>query len=250
MRSRAEDEDLIARFQKTNLKDDVAAFIREGIFSGRFLPGMKLDQDWIAETLMVSKLPVREAIILLEAEGLVQGLPRRGAFIAPLTPEDIFDHYHIYALVASSAAERAAGRITPEDLDKLERLIHEMQRWESRESAEGQEVLNERFHRIINRAGGSRRLNSVMRSLVLGIPARLYHETRGWTSTAQDEHREILRALRAGDGPAAARAVAVHIDSGAHHAVRSLRANGFWGSDPDAEGPIAAEELGVAQANG
>lgn len=239
---RDDDRALVARFQKTNLKDDVAGFIRESIFSGRFRPGMKLDQDWIAETLTVSKLPVREAIILLEAEGLVQGFPRRGAFIAPLTPDDIYDHYHIYALVAASAAERAADRITDSDLDELERLINEMQQWESRESAVGQEILNERFHRIVNRAGGSRRLNSVLRSLALGIPSRLYHETRGWTSTAQDEHREILRALRARDGVAAARAVAAHIDSGAQHAVKSLHASGFWTIDePDQAIPTDGE---------
>jgi DNA-binding GntR family transcriptional regulator len=216
------------QLRRHNLKEDVAACIRELIFGGDLRPGARIDQDRIAETLGVSKLPVREALILLESEGLVIGYPRRGAFVAPLTPDDIYDHYHIFALLVSTAAERAATRITDADLGKLEELLVQMEQWDSRESAHGQEQLNDEFHRIINRAGGSRRLNAVLRSVANGIPDRLYHQTRGWTEIAQKEHREILDALRARDGKRVAAAAAAHIDSGAAHAVRMLRESGFW----------------------
>lgn len=224
-----DDADVVAaRFQRHNLKEDVAAYVRELIFGGQFKPGMKVDQDRIADTLGVSKLPVREALILLESEGIIESYPRRGAFVAPLTPDDVYDHYHIFALLVSAAAERAATRITDEEIEQLERLLQQMEEWDSSESAAGQEQLNDEFHRIINRAGGSRRLNAVLRSLSHGIPSRLYHQTRGWTDMAQKEHRAIVEALRARDPEGAAAAAAAHVDSGASHAVRILRESGFW----------------------
>jgi DNA-binding GntR family transcriptional regulator len=219
---------MVTQFQRHNLKEDVAAYIREQIFAGSLRPNMKIDQDNIAAKLGVSKLPVREALILLASDGLVENRARRGAYVAPLTPEDIYDHYHILALLVATAAERAAVRITDEDLDKLQSLLTQMEQWDTRESAAGQEELNDRFHRIINRVGGSRRLNSVLRTLAYGIPHHLYHHTRGWTVDAQEEHREILAALRDHDGPRAAKAAAAHLDSGAADAVRRLRESGFW----------------------
>lgn len=214
--------------QRNNLKEDVAAYIRERIFAGDLRPGMKLDQDGIAETLGISKLPVREALIVLEAEGLVDSLPRRGAFVARLTAEDIYDQYHIYSLLVAVATERAAARITDEELDELEELLERMDRWDARAPAEEQDALGEEFHRIIFRAGGSRRLNSVLRSLSYGIPKRVYHQARGWTDVARKEHRDILDALRDRDGARAASAAVAHIESGAAHAVRMLKESGFW----------------------
>lgn len=216
------------RFVRCNLKDDVASYVRELIFSGKLKPDSKIPQDAVAEALGVSKLPVREALIVLEAEGLVVSYPRRGAFVAQLTPDDIYDHYHLFGLLVSAAAERAATRISDEELAELENILEKMEQWDSEESAEGQEEYNDEFHRIINRSGGSRRMNSVLRSIAYGIPDRLYHRTRGWTEGAQHEHRELLDALKERDPERAAKAAAAHIDSGAADAVRILRESGFW----------------------
>ena len=217
------------RVPRTNLKDSVAAFIREQIFSGELRPGTKVDQERIAATLGVSKLPVREALISLESEALVRNLPRRGALIAPLTPDDVRDHYRIYGLLSGIAAERAAERLTEEELDELDLLLTRM-------DAEGLpsddlETLNFAFHRTINRAGGSNRLGAVLRSLADSIPTRFYEFTTGWSELAAEHHRSILAALRARDAQEASAAMADHLTSGGDYAVRLLAESGFWDHD-------------------
>jgi DNA-binding GntR family transcriptional regulator len=78
-----------------NLKHAVASLIRERIFSGGLRPGSRVDQDALAEAFGVSTMPVREALISLEAEALVVNVPRRGSYVADLTRDDVRDHYRI-----------------------------------------------------------------------------------------------------------------------------------------------------------
>ena len=87
---------------RENLKESVVHEIRQLIMSGQLRAG-EIDQYDLAERLRVSRLPVREALIVLENEGLVDQIARRGAFVASLTPQDIRDHYEIYGVISSLA---------------------------------------------------------------------------------------------------------------------------------------------------
>jgi DNA-binding GntR family transcriptional regulator len=211
--------------ERPNLKDMVARRLREMIFTGQLHPGSKVDQDEMAAQLGVSKLPVREALIALESEGLIDNIPRRGAFVAPLSRDDVRDHYNLFGLVSGLAAERAATRLSDEELDALEGLAEHMAR---SDSAQEQEELNFRFHRLVNLAGGSRRLRSVLRLLGNSIPARFFVFAPGWSEVAEHDHRRILDALRERDPDAARRAVEHHLRDSADHAVRILEERGFW----------------------
>lgn len=215
---------------QSNLNELAASEIRERIFSGRLRPGTKVDQEAIAADLGISKLPVREALITLDSEGLVRIIARRGAFVAPLTRDDVRDHYQIFGLVAGLAAERAATNLTDDELDELDGLLTEM---ETSDSPEIQERLNEAFHRAINLAGRSRRLTSVLSLLGKSLPSRFYEFHTGWSATANEDHRRILDALRRRDAEAAGRALADHLRQGGDHAVRFLESTGFW-TDEDA----------------
>lgn len=221
------------RVPRANLKDVVAARIRDLIFSGQLRPGVKIDQDDIASQLGVSKLPVREALIALESEALVRNLPRRGSFVAPLTPEDVRDHYRIYGLLSAVAAERAATGLSDAQLDELGELLTRMD--DPALTADEQERLNFEFHRGINRAGGSARLNSVLQLLAYSIPARFYEFTAGWSDEAAQHHRAILAALRQRDGETASREMEGHLRAGGDYAVRLLAESGFWEPDGDPE---------------
>lgn len=213
---------------RLNLRDDAASYIRELIFSGALRRGQRIDPGDVADALGYSRLPVREALIQLEAEGLVDGIARRGAFVAMLDPEDLYDHFQAFGKIVAVAAERAAARITQHDLDEMERLLELMEKWGEADRDRDVERLNMRFHRIINRAGGSRRLKRIIRSLAVSIPEDLYHRTRGWSPAAQAEHRLILTALKARDGAAAAAASASHAEAGGRNLVESLQKSGFW----------------------
>src|SRR5690348_2242004 len=105
-------------------KDAAAAYLREQILTGRLTPGTRVDQDEISEALGMSRLPVREALIELAHESLIDAVPRRGAFVAPLERTDILDHYRIFGLIAGLAASRAASALTDAQLVQL-RGIHE-----------------------------------------------------------------------------------------------------------------------------
>jgi DNA-binding GntR family transcriptional regulator len=188
-------------------------------------PGSKIRQDELAERLGVSKLPVREALIALEAEGLVQNFARRGAFVAPLTPDDVREQFAIYGTLSGLAAERAAQQMTETDFAALDALLTEMasatpaiDRWQK---------LNNEFHRRINDAGASHRLSVMLGHAGLAIPVDIHgrNDMPAWTNT---DHAEILGYLRAGDSAAVSHAMRVHLDRGADEAIAGLTAAGFW----------------------
>ncbi|SHK73057.1 transcriptional regulator, GntR family [Pseudonocardia thermophila] len=208
-----------------NLKEEAAQYLRDCIYAGELRPGDRIDQDAIAEQLGMSRLPVREAIISLEADGLIDNIPRRGAFVASLTPQDVLDTYEVYGTLAGLAASRAATALTAADLNTLDELIEAME--SSTDNAE-QEALNYEFHRVINTAGASRRLRLALRALAAGMPSRFFEFTDDWNRQAIIEHRAIVAALRSRDPEAARKAASDHLRSGAEQAVAMLRASGFW----------------------
>jgi DNA-binding GntR family transcriptional regulator len=211
---------------RPNLKEAVAARIRELIFSGRLRPGTKIDQDELADELGVSKLPVREALITLESEALVRNIPRRGAFVAHLSRVDVMDHYNVFGMVSGLAAERAATALSDDELADVVELNDRMR---ASSSATEQEELNFRFHRAINRASGSRRLRSVLLLLGQSLPARFFVNYPSWTEIANPDHDRIVRALRARDPQEARAAMERHLRDSAEYAVRILEQHGFWG---------------------
>lgn len=210
---------------RMNLKDMVADEIRDLIFSGDLRPGSKIDQDEIAEREGVSKLPVREALISLESEGLVENIPRRGAFVAPLSRTDIRDHFNVFGMVSGLAAGRAADELTDEDIKVLEDLCAHI---EESQNPEEQGRLNTEFHAIINRAGGSRRLLSVIGLLGQSIPTGFFEFASGWAESAHEEHRAIVEALKARDSAAARREVEQHLRDSAELVVSALEERDFW----------------------
>jgi DNA-binding GntR family transcriptional regulator len=208
-----------------NFKAMVAAEVRQDIFQGRLKPNQKIDQDALAERLGLSKLPVREALILLENEGLVENLPRRGCFVASLTPDDIRDHYRLIGAVSGLAARRAAELITDETLRTLRGLLDKLAQTD--DPAEQQD-LNSNFHRVINRVGASHRLKSALRLIVNTMPSRFYASTAGWAEQAREAHERIYAALAAHDPDASEKAVHDHMTWGAEAAVQSLMDADFW----------------------
>jgi len=208
-----------------NFKALVAERVRQDIFQGRLKPGQKIDQDGLAEQLGISKLPVREALILLENEGLVDNLPRRGSYVAALTPEDIKDHYQLIGLVSGLAARRAATVIKGETLDRLRDLLDQLN---GTSDPSEQERLNNEFHRTINRVGGGRRLRSALRLFTNTMPRHFFDFMSGWSETARLAHENIFTALKSGDPDAAERAVQEHMSWGADVAVENLRRVNFW----------------------
>jgi DNA-binding GntR family transcriptional regulator len=212
-----------------SLKDSAADYLREQILTGQLTPGTKIDQDEISAALGMSRLPVREALIELANEGLVDAVPRRGAFVASLERADIVDHYRVFGLVAGLAASRAATSLTDADLVEL-RSINES--FTAATDADTQASWNHEFHRRINRAGGSRRLVSVLALLSRSLPVRYFEFVPGWAETSAHHHARILTALEQRDAHEAQRLMEHHVTESGELAVGILQEMGYWDGIP------------------
>jgi len=213
--------------RRGGLAEDVAGYLRAKILSGEMKPGEKVDQDAIGEALGVSRSPVREGIIVLGQEGLLDVLPRRGAVVAKLTRDDVIDHYELFGLISGRVAAQAADELTDADLVEL-RMIHD--RFVDAIGDE-HEKLNDEFHRIIN-ASASRRTRWLLRHLERSIPEGFYGITPGWGQTAVVGHDRVMAALEARDPRAARAAMEQHLHDAGVAAVHALEANGFWEDTP------------------
>jgi DNA-binding GntR family transcriptional regulator len=214
---------------RENLKDRIARIIREEIFSARLRPKERINQDEVAESFGVSRLPVREALILLESEGLVDTIPHRGTFVHAITRDDIRDHYTVFGLVAGLAVERAATRLTDQQIGAV-RQAYEDARATHLDTGALESAYFE-FHRLINRAGAGQRLRSQLRLLAKTIPGELFAAQSSWQGPAQDDHRGLLEALEHRDGALAAEVMRAHLRRSGDFAVGALEAAGFWADD-------------------
>jgi DNA-binding GntR family transcriptional regulator len=192
-------------------------------------PGAKVDQDEIAEALGISRLPVREALIELTTKGFVESIPRRGAFVVKLTPQDIDDHFEVIGLLFGLTARRAAEHITDQELRSLQRLHYETT---TTQDPSRRLQLSYEFYRIINRVATSDRLLLTLRFLALALPNDLYFNTARCPATETVYRERVLTALESHDPVAAATATEEHLRSCAKVTIDELRSRGYW---PDSE---------------
>jgi DNA-binding GntR family transcriptional regulator len=187
--------------------------IRKAIVDGRLPPGRRLKEEELARELGMSRTPIREALLVLESDGLVESVPRRGATVRSYAVEDLDDLYGLRALLEGYAARRAAARISAEALDRLDASCERFERL--RPDADAAELVEENFvfHNVILEAAGSTRLAGLVRAVV-EIP--LVYKSFHWyspeqTVNSQRCHRRLARALRTGDGERAEAAMKEHV---------------------------------------
>ena len=209
--------------RRGSLADEVVTYVRDLILAGSLKPGTKIDQDAVGEALDVSRSPVREALVILGREGLVEVTPRRGASVARLTPDDIVDHYELFGVVAGRAAAMAAVSLKDDEIDELtsihERFAHD--------SGEDLSDLNNAFHRVINSAA-PRRTRWLLRHLVRSVPARYYEFIEGWDAQAVQHHAAVLEAIVQRDPEGARRAMEEHLRQSGLAAAEFLQRHGYW----------------------
>src|SRR3984885_15969294 len=105
---------------RQQLPEEVASYVREMIVSGEVRPGEFLRMERIAEAVGVSNTPVREGLLILRSEGLVELVPRRGFVVSPFSRQDVRDLFWAQAQLARELAARAARNISPDQLAELE----------------------------------------------------------------------------------------------------------------------------------
>ncbi|MFI8291681.1 GntR family transcriptional regulator [Streptomyces sp. NPDC085614] len=195
--------------------------LRRAITSGELRPGDQIRQDALAARLDVSRVPLREALKSLEAEGLVVHHVHRGYFVAELALADLEEIYRIRELLEGEAVRSAVARADEGLLDAVEKIQRAVE--EAAESGDVTEMAaaNRRFHFALIEASGMPRLIRLVATLWDSTDAyrSLYYAEAGHRDLAVREHRAVIAALRDGDADAAVRL----LDEHRIHAVAALR---------------------------
>src|SRR3954464_5796970 len=123
------------RLVPSSLHTEVAGHLRQRIFDGELAPGTFLDEATLAQAMSISRTPLREALKVLTAEGLVRHEPRRGCFVAEVTEQDLDEIFPVIALLEGRCAHEAALRATDADIEALEALHDKLAR-----SAKGKRI--------------------------------------------------------------------------------------------------------------
>ncbi|EQD83363.1 GntR family transcriptional regulator [Saccharopolyspora erythraea] len=207
----------------------VAERIREDVAAGTIQPGELIKQTVLAKRYGVSPTPVREALRMLEADGMIVYSTHKGATVREMTPETAADLYRLRAAVESVAAGMAVERMTSEGLQEIERQHAEVDR-AVREGAAPAELsrLNKQFHFSIYAQSSPLVLQYVEALWVRFTPPATVWGSEDAAMALQCDHDAILKAVRKGDADAAARLTAEHVQHAAaiRDANPELRAAG------------------------
>jgi DNA-binding GntR family transcriptional regulator len=217
--------------KRQQLPEEVAAYVRELIISGVVKPGEFLRIEPIAEAVGVSNTPVREGLLSLRSQGFVRLAPRRGFVVAPFSQQDVRDLFWAQAQLAGELAARAAKKVTPESIQRLEDLNGRYRVAVDARDDDAIADLGHQFHREINLAADSHRLALLLGSVVRNLPNRFYASIEGQVGETQDDHPKLLSALKAGDSRRARSLMEKHIQKGGDQLIETLRARGIWDAD-------------------
>lgn len=193
----------VTRVERMRLHDTVVTHLRNLIVEGALAPGMKLNERELCETLGISRTPLREAMKVLAAEGLIEIAPNRGAFVSRMSETEIRESFEVMSGLEAMSGELAALRITPAEIAEIKALHFAMIDCRAQNDLPGYYSRNQAIHNKINEASR----NSVLRQTYLSINRRLLalrfksnFQAGKWDSAILD-HEEMIKALDARDGP-------------------------------------------------
>lgn len=197
------------------ISDKVYESLRRAILEGRLSPGARLVERKLADQFKVSRTPVREAIRMLELEGLVSYLPRAGAVVTLVDKEEVLEIYRIRAVLEGLAARMAAEKISPAQVQQLTELFKSMEDLARKGDLVKLDEVHREFNDLIYIASGSPRLYSMITSLADHIYryVRVGYGSPGRISEANSEHSRIVEALALRDGDLAEESARKHIEN-------------------------------------
>lgn len=199
----------------TPLSEKIASTIRNNIIKGILKPGERLIEPKLSEMLGISRTPIREALRLLEMEGFIEIIPRRGAIVTTLTEKDIDDIFVIKMKLEPLASMLAVKHLDKSDMDKMRDLVRKM---DSSSSKAVSQMINWNydFHRIFIYKCGNERLIKMLEGLQQQFKrATVYSfSIEGRTMEVREEHAELLEAFESGDEKVVEKLVEKHVYNG------------------------------------
>jgi len=216
---------LVAEARPLSVPEQVAERISQAILHGDYQPGQRIPEQSIADQYQISRGPVREALRLLESEGVIEILPRRGAHVTSLTVEEVTDIFNIRAALIGLSVRLASENMQPDQLSQMKSWVSRLGKICTEPDATEEYVsISFRVSLFVGRIYGNERLYEMLRSLsrqtvrytALGLatPARRRRSARNW--------RAMLRAIQQGDGDAAERASRTMVEESRDAAIGCL----------------------------
>jgi DNA-binding GntR family transcriptional regulator len=209
-----------------SLHEEVAARLRTMVFDRVLAPGQWIDEMALARDWQISRTPLREALKVLAAEGLVTLVPRQGCKVTELSEEDADELFPVMALLEGRCAFEAASKATPADLKQLRKLHDALEKHAAANNIDGYYRANHEFHakvqaladnRWLDRTTGDlRKFIRLLRGRQLNWPGRIEQSI--------SEHRKLIQAMEQGDAARAERVMHDHLMAQLA-ALKALRAH-------------------------
>jgi DNA-binding GntR family transcriptional regulator len=196
------------------LYEEVAELLRQRIFNRELEPGSWIDELRLAEEYGISRTPLREALKVLAAEGLVTMKVRRGAYVTEVSEQDLAEVYHLLSLLESDAAAVVAERATDAQLKELQKLHRELEA--AAHSRDRFFTLNERFHMRLLELAGNRWRNQMVADLRKVMKLNRHNSLlkSGRIEDSLAEHAAVMEALHKRDAQATRERMQEHFRNG------------------------------------
>ncbi|OQR28097.1 GntR family transcriptional regulator [Pseudomonas sp. Bc-h] len=192
----------LPKLARQRLHDTVVEHLRSFIIEGTLGAGTKLNERELCETLGISRTPLREALKVLAAEGLIEISPNRGASVARMSELEIREAFELMSGLEAFAGELACERITVDELDEIKALHYAMIVCKNQNDLPGYYQRNRAIHDLINLAARNSALRQTYMALNWRIQALRFRsnlQTPKWDRAVHD-HEEMIQALEARDG--------------------------------------------------
>lgn len=208
MRKNKEEHKKVIPSNSESLRNSVYDYLRSEMDKGNLLPGALINLNQMSERLQVSKTPLRDAMIRLEAEGFVSIHPRSGVVINQLELEDIRYLYEVMAAIEAALIDSVFDKITDSHLSLMQDLNDTMKKCIQNGDYVAYDKPHWEFHNLFTELSGNvfaRRILIPIRQRLWDFPRRRYQQQ--WELQACDEHRQITEAIRANDKSEALRVI-------------------------------------------
>ena len=206
------------------LSEDIADSIKTAIIKGKFKPGEKISEGDLAESMGISRTPLREAFRKLENEGFIKIIPRKGAVVADIDAEEAISLYEIKSTLEGLAARLAAANMKEKDISKLEKINDELKELIDKNDLESFYRVHTRFHGGFVKMCGNNRLINMISNLNdhfnrFGI---ISLTLPGQFENAIQQHAEIIDAFKSGDEDLVEKKVKTNVMTGGRVLVQHL----------------------------
>jgi DNA-binding GntR family transcriptional regulator len=216
----------VVSIPRAALHEQVSQKLRQMLVENRIAPGAKLNERELADVLQVSRTPLREAIKMLAAEGLVELLPNRGAIAVSLSEADVLNTFEVMAGLEALSGELAAQRITEQELAEIKAMQFEMMAAYTRRDLSNYYRINARIHSAINAAAKNPVLTVTYNQVNARLQALRFRSNQDGAKwkRAMAEHEKMIVALEKRDAMALRELLTAHLRSKRDAVIEQLRA--------------------------